>query len=154
MTAMSMEVFTPPAGAFTRQRPIRFSHSDPAGIVYFPHYFDMFNALIEDWYGEELGIDYAKLLLGAHHGFPIVHAECDFKVPSRMGERLNLTLLLERIGRSSLSFLIIGHLHSHERLRARIVTSMIALATGKSMPMPDELRQAVEAYQRRCGPAT
>jgi len=41
--------FVPPKGAFTRTVPIRFSHCDPAGIVYFPHYFDMFNGLIEDW---------------------------------------------------------------------------------------------------------
>ncbi len=40
---MREEKFTPPDGAFTRSVPIRFSHCDPAGIVYFPHYFDMFN---------------------------------------------------------------------------------------------------------------
>ena len=147
---MSDDAFVPPAGAFTRPVPIRFSHSDPAGIVYFPHYFDMFNALIEDWYGEELGVDYSKFLLGGHQGFPVVHAECDFRAPSRMGERLKLTLLVERIGRSSLSFLIVGHLHARERLRARIVTAMIALDTGTSMPLPDPLRDAVEAYRRRC----
>ena len=143
--------FEPPAGAFTRERPIRFSHSDPAGIVYFPHYFDMFNALIEDWYGDELGVDYSKLILGGRQGFPIVHAECDFKVPSRMGERLSLTLLVERLGRSSLSFLIVGHLGGSERLRARIVTAMISLASGTSMPLPEDLRATVEAYRQRCG---
>jgi acyl-CoA thioesterase FadM len=34
---------------------------DPAGIVYFPHYFDMFNGLIEDPCGQELGYDYGDL---------------------------------------------------------------------------------------------
>jgi acyl-CoA thioesterase FadM len=51
---MQQERFTPPVGAFTRSVPVRFSHCDPAGIVYFPHYFDMFNGLIEDWYTQEL----------------------------------------------------------------------------------------------------
>jgi 4-hydroxybenzoyl-CoA thioesterase len=54
---MRRDQFQPPKGAFTRSVPVRFSHCDPAGIVYFPHYFDMFNGLIEDWYGEELGYD-------------------------------------------------------------------------------------------------
>ena len=148
---MDHATFRPPAGAFTRSVPIRFSHSDPAGIVYFPHYFNMFNGLIEDWYGEELGVDYSKLILSAGSGFPIVHAECDFRVPSRMGERLELTLLVERVGRSSLSFVIVGHLGGVERLRARIVTAMIALATGASTPLPDDLRAAVEAYRGRTG---
>jgi 4-hydroxybenzoyl-CoA thioesterase len=58
---MIQNQFVPPSGAFTRSVPVRFSHCDPAGIVYFPHYFDMFNGLIEDWYTQELGYDYAEL---------------------------------------------------------------------------------------------
>ena len=94
---MKEDRFVPPQGAFTRTVPIRFSHCDPAGIVYFPHYFDMFNGLIEDWYTEQLGVDYAKLILNDRHGFPFVHIETDFKRPSRMGEHLDLTLLLMKI---------------------------------------------------------
>jgi len=107
---MKEDRFVPPQGAFTRTVPIRFSHCDPAGIVYFPHYFDMFNGLIEDWYTEQLGVDYAKLILNDRYGFPFVHIETDFKGPSRMGEHLDLTLLLMKIGFSSLSVVIVGHL--------------------------------------------
>jgi len=92
---MRQDRFVPPSGAFTRNVPIRFSHCDPAGIVYFPHYFDMFNGLIEDWYGQELGYDYAELITGRRYGFPFVHIECDFKIPSRIGEVIDLTLLVE-----------------------------------------------------------
>ena len=60
---MQQDPFTPPKAAFTRSVPIRFSHCDPAGIVYFPHYFNMFNGLIEDWYTEELGYKYADALI-------------------------------------------------------------------------------------------
>ena len=135
--------FVPPKGAFTRTVPIRFSHCDPAGIVYFPHYFDMFNGLIEDWYTEQLGVEYAKLILGDRHGFPFVHIETDFKLPSRMGERLDLTLLLERIGRSSLSVIIIGHLAGIERLRARLTTAMTSLETQRSIELPSALRDKI-----------
>ena len=96
---MSEEAFAPPAGAFTRSVTIRFSHCDAAGIVYFPHYFDMFNGVIEDWYKAELKHDYAELVMGSRLGFPFVHIECDFKIPSMMGEIIDLTLLVERIGR-------------------------------------------------------
>jgi len=124
---MKEEPFVPPPGAFTRTVAIRFSHCDPAGIVYFPNYFDMFNGLIEDWYTEQLGVDYSKLILNEHFGFPFVHIETDFKLPSRMGERLDLTLLLTRIGRSSLSVVIVGHLAGIERLRARPATPVTRL---------------------------
>ena len=138
---MTQAQFTPPPGAFTRTVPIRFSHCDPAGIVYFPHYFDMFNGLIEDWYTEQLGVDYATMISSDRHGFPFVHIETDFKVPSRMGERLDLTLLVERVGRSSLSIVIVGHLAGVERLRARLVTALVSLATHRSADIPDALRR-------------
>ena len=118
--------FVPPRHAFTRSVPIRFSHCDPAGIVYFPHYFDMFNGLIEDWYGQELGYDYAELITGGRYGFPFVHIECDFKIPSRIGEVIDLTLLIEDIGRSSLAIAIVCHRDNIERLRARMVTAMMS----------------------------
>jgi len=145
--------FIPPKGAFTRTVPIRFSHCDPAGIVYFPHYFDMFNGLIEDWYTEQLGVEYAKLILDDRHGFPFVHIETDFKIPSRMGEHLDLTLLLERIGRSSLSVIIIGHLAGIERLRARLTTTMTSLETQRSIELPRDLRDRFEAYLQLTGGA-
>jgi acyl-CoA thioesterase FadM len=106
---MQQDPFVPPAAAFTRNVPIRFSHCDPAGIVYFPHYFNMFNGVIEDWYTEELGYNYAELIMGSQFGFPFVHIECDFKIPSRMGDVIDLTLLVERVGRSSLGVAIVCH---------------------------------------------
>jgi 4-hydroxybenzoyl-CoA thioesterase len=146
---MLQDRFVPPDGAFTRSVPIRFSHCDPAGIVYFPHYFDMFNGLIEDWYGQELGFEYAELITGGRYGFPFVHIECDFKIPSRIGEVIELTLLVERVGRSSLAIAIICHRDNIERLRARMVTAMMSLETKTAVPMPDALRGAIESYQRR-----
>lgn len=146
---MLEEKFTPPAGAFTRSVPIRFSHCDPAGIVYFPHYFDMFNGVIEDWYKAELKHDYAELVMGRRFGFPFVHIECDFKIPSMMGEVIDLTLLVERIGRSSLSIAIVCHREGLLRLRARMVTVVMSLETRKPVPMPQELRDAIEAYQQK-----
>jgi 4-hydroxybenzoyl-CoA thioesterase len=146
---MQQDSFVPPAAAFTRSVPIRFSHCDPAGIVYFPHYFNMFNGLIEDWYTEELGFNYAHIIMGSQFGFPFVHIECDFKIPSRMGDVIDLTLLVERIGRSSLGVAIVCHRDGIERLRARMVTAMMSIETRKPAPLPPDLRGAIEAYQAR-----
>jgi len=146
---MLEERFTPPAGAFTRSVTIRFSHCDAAGIVYFPHYFDMFNGVIEDWYLAELKHDYAELVMGRRFAFPFVHIECDFKIPSMMGEVIDLTLLVERIGRSSLSIAIVCHRDGLERLRARMVTVVMSLESRKPVPIPERLRDAIEAYRTK-----
>jgi 4-hydroxybenzoyl-CoA thioesterase len=149
---MQQEPFVPPAGAFTRSVPIRFSHCDPAGIVYFPHYFNMFNGLIEDWYTEELGFTYAEMIMGSQFGFPFVHIECDFKIPSRMGDIIDLTLLVERVGRSSLGVAIVCHRDGVERLRARMVTAMMSIETRKPMSLPSDLRGGIESYRARTSP--
>ncbi len=146
---MPHDPFIPPAGAFTRSVPIRFSHCDPAGIVYFPHYFNMFNGLIEDWYAQELHYDYVGQLMGSKYGFPFVHIECDFKIPSRMGDVIDLSLLVERVGRSSLGIAIVCHRDRVERLRARMVTAMMSLETHKTVVLPQGLRSAIEAYRQR-----
>lgn len=135
--------------AFSVDMPIRFSHSDPAGIVYYPNYFDMFNAVIEDWFTADLGIDYADQILKDRIGLPTVHAECDFFVPSRMGEKLTYTLLVRAIGRSSLKLEIVGHVGAQERLRARLVLVVISLETHRSMPVPPLFRERIAAYQQR-----
>ena len=53
--------------------------------------------------------------------------ECDFKIPSGIGEVIDLTLLVEDIGRSSLAIAIVCHRDNIERLRARMVTAMMSL---------------------------
>ena len=149
---MRQDKFVPPRGAFTRSVPVRFSHCDPAGIVYFPHYFNMFNGLIEDWYTEELGFNYAEMIMGSQFGFPFVHIECDFKIPSRMGDVIDLTLLVERVGRSSLGVAIVCHRDGVERLRARMVTAMMSIETRKPVALPSDLRGAIESYCARTSP--
>ena len=139
-------------GAFTRTGALRFSHCDPAGIVYFPHYFDMFNGLIEAGITSDFGVDYAKLILNDRYGFPFVHIETDFKRPSRMGEHLDLALLLMKIELFSLSVVIVGHLAGVERLRARLVTAMMSLETQRKVELP-HFRERFESYLKRTGQA-
>jgi 4-hydroxybenzoyl-CoA thioesterase len=138
------------ARAFSRAMKIRFSHCDPAGIVYFPNFFDMFNALLEDWYTEGLGIDYERQVLIDRHSFPIVHADCDFRIPSRMGDSLTMTLLLDAVGTSSMRFTIVGHVGPQERLRGHMVVALVSRDTAKSKPLPAELRAKVERYAAQC----
>ena len=139
-----------PADAFTVTRPIRFSHSDPAGIVYYPNYFDMFNGLVEDWFEHELRLKVSDLLT-QRLAMPIVHAESDFRAPSRFGDKLDLSLLVDAVGRSSLTYRIVGHAGGEVRLSAKIVAAMISLATGRAVAIPPELRDKIEAYRAKFG---
>ncbi|WP_247887292.1 thioesterase family protein [Azospirillum sp. SYSU D00513] len=141
----------PPARAFRMQRVIRFSHTDPAGIVYFPVYFDMFNAVIEDWFTHGLGLNYATLILERRLGLPVVHAECDFIVPSRMGETLTFSVVVERIGRSSIHLRITADVAGEIRLSGALTVVATSLEDFVSLPIPKDLLTALEAYRDACG---
>ena len=63
---------------FQATRIVRFADCDPAGIVFFPQYLVMLNALVEQWFDDGLGIPYAHLIGARRTGLPTVRLEVDF----------------------------------------------------------------------------
>lgn len=129
---------------------IRFSHCDPAGIVYFARYFDIMNGVVEDWFGEALGIDYHEMIGPRRIGLGYVSAGADFAKPGFMGDRLDFAVLVERIGRTSLTLRIHASRSSEPVLQARLVIVTTSLETYTSIALPDDLRAALERYQEYC----
>src|SRR3990172_8495283 len=117
---------------FRAVHPIRFSHCDPGGIVYFPHFFDFINATVEDWCNEAIETPFETQLLQKMLGLPVVTTRCEFLRPSRIGDRLEMELAIARLGRSTIDFKIVGKAGGEERLRARHVIAMLSLADSRS----------------------
>ena len=132
------------APPFSRERVIRFSDCDPAGIVFYPQYFVMFNGLIEDWINEELAISYHALLLKRRIGLPTVHLEADFKAVSRLGDRVSLSLALARLGGRSVTLaLSCKGDDGGVRVSLRQVLVTTSLDSHRAVDIPSDLRQAV-----------
>ena len=77
---------------FVTTRTVRFSHCDPAGIIFYPRYFDLIHEAKEDWFEDALDWPFAHMLGEMQNGFPIVRLEADFRGPSRIGEELTIAL--------------------------------------------------------------
>lgn len=135
------------APAFRANRMIRFSHCDPAGIVYYPNYFDMFQALVEDWFNQSLEINYADYISRRRLGLPTVKVECEFLIPSKIGEVVTLELHVKRIGRSSITLTIDGKKGEELRARAHIVLVTTSLETHRSIPIPEDLADKLKHYK-------
>ncbi|MEK0084674.1 acyl-CoA thioesterase [Benzoatithermus flavus] len=138
---------------FRSRRLVRLADCDPVGVVYFPRYFDLFHGLIEDWFGQGLGLDYWRLLREDGLAFPVAHAEADYRASSRMGETLDLELRIERLGERSLTLRIdvSGAVDGAVRVKGRLVTVATDLASGRSVPIPEDLRAVFRRYVGRCG---
>lgn len=132
---------------FYTDRLVRFSYCDPAGIIFYPQYFVMFNGLVEDWFNQGLGVDYAGFITRERRGFPIVNLSCDFVTPSKIGEVITLGLKLEHLGKSSMKLLVNCIYQGHERVRANLVLVTMDLDTGRSVPIPEELRLLMSGFK-------
>lgn len=132
---------------YERQELVRFGHCDPAGIVFYPRYFEMLNAVVEDWLTEGLGVDYAQLLGPRRVGLPTVQLDTEFKRISRMGDWLAQRVRIVKLGRSSLTLRIEFHGRgAQDDLRVGFSQVLVctSLQTHQPQPFPDDLRAALE----------
>ncbi len=132
--------------AFTRTVPIRFSHCDPAGIVFFPQFFALVNEMVEDWFAGPLDCPFNQLHIGARMGVPTVHLEADFLAPARLGDQVRQTLFVEGVGASSCTLSHDAWLGDTKLARFRQTLVHVALDTMKAAPWPVSLRARMQLY--------
>lgn len=131
---------------FVRPHRIHFSECDPAGIVFYPQYFVLFNDLMEAWFDQLLPAEGFAGLIGTRRiGVPTVRLEADFKAVSRMGDDVLLSLRPERVGRSSLALRLACHGVGGD-LRMQVLQTVVAtsLLTHTPIPLPDDVRAALD----------
>ena len=134
------------AQPFARERLIRFSHCDPAGIVYFVNFFDMVGGVVEDWFRDAVGLPFQEMHLERRIGFPIVNTGCEFFKPAHLGDTLRLELAIAKLGRSSIEFMVRGEVGGEEKFRARHKVAMVSLDTFRAMPIPQDMRAKMTPY--------
>lgn len=122
---------------------IEFNHCDPAGIVFFPRFYEMVSSVCENFYKDIADYPYARMM-AARQGVPTVRMETDFHAPARLGEVLDFRLEVERLGRSSIALLITAWT-DHNRLTVR--TTQAFVEGLKAVPWPDEVRTRIEAFR-------
>ncbi len=130
---------------FRQRHKIHFSECDAAGIVFYPQYFVLFNDLIETWIDGLVPGGYRGVIIGRRLGMPTVRLEVDFKAISKMGDQVWLALDVVGIGNKSLTlaWTCTGD-DGVVRMAARQTIVTTSLDTHRSIPIPDDLRTALE----------
>ena len=139
-----------PDGVWRSHIVVRFGSCDPAGIVYTPEYLNLFNGIVEDWYGQALGISYHELVGKRRIGLGYAHVSADFAKPSSMGDILDVALIARHVGRASLTFTVHAFKDGIECVRSTFVTVTTSLVDHKAIALPEDVRAALNAYQSRC----
>lgn len=126
---------------FTYTQKVMFKHCDPAGIVFYPRYFEMVNDTVEEFFDSALNHSFAQI--HQTDSIPTAQINAVFSAPSRLGETLEIRLEVSRIGRSSAGFSF--ETYCGDQLRFSAESTLVFVdANGKPSPWPDSLRQALQ----------
>lgn len=131
---------------FVRAYTIRFSHCDPAGIVFYPQYFVLLNDHIEDWFAQALNCDFRTLHEDRRLGVPTVHIDCDFTGPSRLSDTVDITLEITRLGNASVTLAREIRCGAEVRVRLRQVLTCLDMDTGRATAWPEDFVSAMQAF--------
>lgn len=138
----------PPPNAFGSRQLVRYAHCDPGERVYFPRFFDMFNAVLEDWFAEALGSPWGSDFMVPPRDLraPSLRIDAEFLHACVLGETLEFELWVKRLGRSSFALGLTGSVGGELRLRAAWTLCTIAFGSGRAVPLPDDLRLAMTRF--------
>jgi 4-hydroxybenzoyl-CoA thioesterase len=131
---------------FRVEYPILFSHCDPAGIVYFPRFFDLLHTAMEDWFTFGLEERFADFIMQKKLGIPTVGTKVDFVSPARFGDLLKIELRVAKLGSSSIDLAIDSYVAGRPCFKARHTVCVFSQETFKAVPIPAELRARMEPY--------
>jgi 4-hydroxybenzoyl-CoA thioesterase len=138
---------------FKRDIKVRFAHTDAAGIMFYPRYFELVNNHVEDWFGEGIGFDFKHLHIDEKRAVPTAHIKADFFKPSFMHDELIFTLELTKVGTSSIALVVKANCGDEARLKVSLILVHMDMATGKSLPWPDDMRAAMGKWLPQGDPA-
>lgn len=125
---------------YTYKRKIRFQDTDAAGCIFFPNQFSLYQEAFESLF-ESIGFELSTIIQKHGYLLPVVHSEADYTAPLWLGDTIEIQLIVEHIGSSSLTFL--AHFLKTDKTRAGTVKTVhvsIDGRTRKKIPLPKELR--------------
>ena len=128
------------SGLFSFPQKVLFKHCDPAGIVFYPRYFEMMNDCIEAFFSDALDAPWETLHIDA--ATPTVAIDTTFRSPSHHGDYLDIALAVSRVGKTSLGLYLHARCSGQSRFEATS-TLVYVNSKGRPQPWPDTLRDAL-----------
>ncbi len=128
-------------------RRIQWGECDPAGIVYYPRYFEMFDEHLTAMFSAATGLSkYQMFQHYAFAGYPMVDTRAKFMIPCRFGDDVTIETTMTEAKRSS--FHITHHIKKGDALAVEAFETRVWVGRDpndpdplkiKSKPIPEEL---------------
>ena len=122
---------------------IGFADADPAGVVFYPRAIALAHGVVENLIRSS-GIGWQTWFASPDHAAPLRHAEADFLLPMRAGEIFTACSSVEKIGDTSVTFLVtFANTAGETAARIRTVHVMIDKTTGQPVRITEDIRAAL-----------
>lgn len=131
---------------FAKSKTVRFSHCDPAGIVFYPRYAELCNEVVEDWFREGLDVDFHVLHEKLRLGIPAVRLEVEYLAPSTYGETLDFTLVVMEIGNASMVLNLVASCGAQDRVRFHLKVVMMSMDTMRAVRIDEGWRAKFSVF--------
>lgn len=134
---------------FFHRLKVRYSEIDAQNIVFNSHYLTYLDIAMTEYFEEELKLDYQELSKTGMFDFVLAKSTLEFKSPARAGDYLDIGVRTKSLGRSSftMSFQIMRD--NDLILLGEIIYVSIDPQTKTSSPIPDFIREKIEAFENR-----
>jgi 4-hydroxybenzoyl-CoA thioesterase len=129
---------------FTTTILVRFGDLDGAGIAYYPNLVNYLHEAFEDFFAGHVGRPYPEVYREGLAS-PTVKVDMEFISPVHYGDRVDIGVSVERVGRSSVVTRYTGSVGGRPVFRARNVAVFVDLKTFRPTEVPGWLRERLEA---------
>jgi 4-hydroxybenzoyl-CoA thioesterase len=125
---------------FTTSILVRFGDLDAAGIAYYPQLVNFLHVALEDFFVGHVGKSYPEVFSGGLAS-PTVKVEMEFLSPVRYGDHVDIGVVVEHVGHTSLRVRYEASVAGKPVFRARNTMVMVDLATFRPKRPPAWLRE-------------
>jgi YbgC/YbaW family acyl-CoA thioester hydrolase len=129
---------------------VRWAELDPQNIVFNGHYLTYFDIGITE-YWRAIGLPYPDGIAGTGGDLFAVRSVLNYHASARYDDILDICVRSARLGNSSMSFEMAIFRGDERLVSGEMVYVNADPASRTSRPLPDKLRQAIEAWEAGAG---
>lgn len=123
---------------------VRFGDLDAAGIAYYPRLANFLHEAFEDFFRGHVGRPYPEVFREGL-GCPTVKLEMEFISPVHYGDQVQIAVVVEDIGRTSVRVRYEASVEGRPVFTARNTVVMVEMKSWRPTHVPDWLRVRLEA---------
>lgn len=132
---------------FIAKNQVRMHDTDMAGILYFARQFRFAHDALED-FAESEGFDFDSVFHEANFVFVIVHCEADYYASLRVGDKLEVHVIVEKIGTTSFTMFYRIYRQGHEIGTVKTVHVTLDRLSRKKIHIPHDFREMLKKHHK------